>query len=965
MVRPSSTSATRRGAPRGPLRFGLRVHLVALALSAAVPALGVGGVAAWQAVESSRRIFQQGLQDSARGLALAVDAYIENHLTTLAALAASPLLDAGPASDLSTFYGHAQRVAAAVQTPVVVLGPDLMPLLSTERPYGAPLPRTNAIDAVRSAFETSRPAVSDLLITAVARRRAAIVAVPVVRGGHTVLVVVTRLEPDALAAMLSDHVAGSDGLAALLTDAGHQVVARSFEQALLPGATGPLSRVPEAVAAEVTHIASGATAVEETVSAVQMLHRAPGWAVRILAPAVASRASWLRPLLSLGLGGSLALLAAGLGAAAFGRRIIVPVNALTAQAREVIEGRPARRVVVPSTVLEFEVLRRSIADADTILRARSDALMASEQRHRALAEAGTAAVWQAQPDGSIVESRGWEILTGQTPTELAGDGWLKALHPADAQAIAAQWADHFARVQPIDVECRVRVQSDGYRWHRMRGIPIMDDSGVAAEWIGVVEDIHDRRRVEDSLRENEVRLLDLMATLELASVMVRSFDGTILFWSAGCEHLYGWTAAEAVGQRTHDLLGTTYPVPLAEIEAVLEREGLWCGELRHRTRDGREVIVAVRKVLRPAAGGQPPQVMESVADVTALLHAEEALRASEARFTRAVEAARIATWEWDPVEDAMTSAGEQKSRLLGRPGGTLSNLAAVLALVHPEDRSRIQQALQRVMAGETDTYDAEFRGVWPDGTVHWLHSVGRAIRDEHGAVRQVSGVSMDVTEQMEARQRRDLLAREVDHRAKNALAVVQSLLRLTPVNEPKAFAAAVEARVSALARAHSLLAEAGWLGADLRRVAERELAPYAVGSPDGGTVRLDGPVVPLAPTAVQPLAMLLHELATNAAKHGALSRPSGHVDVCWKAGRRAGEDGLLHLRWAETGGPVAAGVPGRRGLGSRVIEATVRGQLGGSIERRWDAAGLVCEIRVPLERLMADSDQGQQEEHAA
>jgi PAS domain S-box-containing protein len=948
------------------LKFSLRVHLVALALSAAVPALGVGGMAAWQAVESSRRIFQQGLRDSARGLALAVDAHIETHLTTLTALAASPLLDAGSASDLSNFYGHAQRIAAAVHAPVVVIGPDLMLLLSTETPYGAPLPKTSAVDAVQSVFDTGRPSVSDLLVTAVTQRRAAIVAVPVVRGGHTALVVLTRLEPAALAAVLTEHVAGSDDTAALLTDADDQVVARSYDRALFPSAAVRSPQASEAVVAEVMFTASGAApAMEEPVSAVQMLHHAPGWAVRILAPAVASRASWLRPLLSLGLGGSLALLAAGLGAAAFGRRIILPVNALTLQARDVIENRSTRHAVVPSTVVELEALQRSIADAAAIIRARTEALMASEQRHRALAEAGTAAIWHAQPDGSVVESRGWEILTGQTAAELAGDGWLRSLHPADALAMAAEWADQFARVQPVDMECRVRIRSGNYRWHRMRGIPIVDGSGAATEWIGVVEDVHDRRRVEDSLRENEVRLLDLMATLELASVMVRGFDGTILFWSTGCEHLYGWTAAEAVGRRTHDLLGTAYPVPLAEIEGVLEREGTWCGELRQRTRDGREVIVTARKVLRSAGEGRPQQIMESVADVTALLHAKEALRISEARFTRAVEAAQIATWEWDPVEDAMTSLGNRKERLLGRPDDALSNLASMLALIHPEDCSRTEQALQHMIAGETDAYDAEYRVVWPDGTVHWLHSVGRAIRDENDTVRQISGVSMDVTEQVVDRQRRDLLAREVDHRAKNVLAVVQSLLRLTPISDPKAFVSAVEGRVSALARAHSLLAEGGWLGADMRTVAERELAPYAAGSMNSGAVRLDGAAVPLAPTAVQPLAMLLHELATNAAKHGALSRPGGHVEVRWRAGRRAGEDGLLHLRWSEVGGPVSASIPARRGLGSRVIESTVSGQLGGSIERRWHPAGLVCEIRVPLRRIMADRDHGWHEEHAA
>jgi two-component sensor histidine kinase len=203
--------------------------------------------------------------------------------------------------------------------------------------------------------------------------------------------------------------------------------------------------------------------------------------------------------------------------------------------------------------------------------------------------------------------------------------------------------------------------------------------------------------------------------------------------------------------------------------------------------------------------------------------------------------------------------------------------------------------------------------------------------------------------------------REVDHRAKNALAVVQSVLRLTPRDEPAAAFAAVEARVAALARVHSLLAEGGWSGADLRAVAERELAPYAAphggeGPARGPSVSLDGPDVPLAAAAVQPLAMVLHELATNAAKHGSLSVPGGRVEVRWRAGRGAGDDGgMLRLRWTETGGPPVSGAPSRRGFGTRVVEATVRGQLGGSVERRWEASGLVVEVAVPIARLVADA----------
>ena len=223
-----------------------------------------------------------------------------------------------------------------------------------------------------------------------------------------------------------------------------------------------------------------------------------------------------------------------------------------------------------------------------------------------------------------------------------------------------------------------------------------------------------------------------------------------------------------------------------------------------------------------------------------------------------------------------------------------------------------------------------------------------------------TAIMRDVSERKADEARRALLAREVDHRAKNALAVVQSVLRLTPRDEPAAFAAAVEARVAALARVHSLLAEGGWSGADLRAVAERELAPYAAAPRHSGAagaqsiaVSLDGPPVPLAAAAVQPLAMVLHELATNAAKHGALSVPGGAVEVRWWTGRRADDDGMLRLRWTETGGPPVAGAPARRGFGTRVVEATVRGQLGGTVERRWERTGLVVEVAVPLARVAA------------
>jgi two-component sensor histidine kinase len=102
--------------------------------------------------------------------------------------------------------------------------------------------------------------------------------------------------------------------------------------------------------------------------------------------------------------------------------------------------------------------------------------------------------------------------------------------------------------------------------------------------------------------------------------------------------------------------------------------------------------------------------------------------------------------------------------------------------------------------------------------------------------------------------------------------------------------------------------------------------------------------------------MVLHELATNAAKHGALAVLGGRVELRWRAGRRAGDDGLLRLRWAETGGPPLAGPPASRGFGTRVIESTIRFQLSGAVERRWEPSGLVVEVAVPLKRATTNAD---------
>ena len=166
-------------------------------------------------------------------------------------------------------------------------------------------------------------------------------------------------------------------------------------------------------------------------------------------------------------------------------------------------------------------------------------------------------------------------------------------------------------------------------------------------------------------------------------------------------------------------------------------------------------------------------------------------------------------------------------------------------------------------------------------------------------------MTVDITDRKIAEERQALLAREVDHRAKNALALVQSIVRLTRASDIAAYTTAVEGRIRALSRAHTILSLSRWQGADMRGLVEEELAPYRTG--ETAKVETSGPNVSLQPAAAQSLALALHELVTNAAKYGALSSMSGRVHLAWEL-----NPGTLVLKWTESGGPRDAGavVPG-------------------------------------------------------
>jgi PAS domain S-box-containing protein len=271
-------------------------------------------------------------------------------------------------------------------------------------------------------------------------------------------------------------------------------------------------------------------------------------------------------------------------------------------------------------------------------------------------------------------------------------------------------------------------------------------------------------RAEAAIKARSRALVELTVTLDLAAVFVRDPGGTIVHWSKGCERLYGRTPQEAVGCRVHELLRTVFPVPRPEVEAALEREGEWVGNLRHTTRDGRELVVAARKALRRDDQGQPTAVAEAATDVTAAREAQAALVRSKAEARLAAECVQLAlaagaiigTWVWDPLNDAFTvderfaqSFGIDPA--LGRMGLSLEQ---VIATVHPEDvavlRSAIDEAISR-----GGPYSHEYRVRGRDGVYRWIEANGRVDLAGDGIPLRFPGVLLDIEHRRSLEAERD------------------------------------------------------------------------------------------------------------------------------------------------------------------------------------------------------------------
>jgi PAS domain S-box-containing protein len=366
-----------------------------------------------------------------------------------------------------------------------------------------------------------------------------------------------------------------------------------------------------------------------------------------------------------------------------------------------------------------------------------------------------------------------------------------------------------------------------------------------------------------------------------------------------------------------------------------------------RQRAIREETARLRALLRDAhaapgrsAVGEPPVTAEWEARLATAEELNARLRASEAFTARLLAASRdsIQVLALDGTVQWLSEGGRLAA---GRPDEAVIGSAWAASWPEPGDRTAADVALAAARAGRTGRFRAPSGGQDP----RWWDVVVSPIQGPDGDPERLLAVARDVTEAHRAEEQQALLMQEMAHRVKNTLALVQAVAAQTLRNAPTLDAAmeAFNGRLMALSDAHDVLIRGAWAEADLAAVVEGAMAPHV--DREAGRFAAAGPRVSLGPRSVLTLSLMLHELATNAAKYGALSSPAGRVAVTWELAGSA--EAVLRLCWRESGGPPVA-PPIRGGFGSRLIERSLVHSFGGRVSLCFPPEGVVMELEAPL-----------------
>jgi PAS domain S-box-containing protein len=587
-----------------------------------------------------------------------------------------------------------------------------------------------------------------------------------------------------------------------------------------------------------------------------------------------------------------------------------------------------------------EVTDRSWAHVERV-RAQAQ-LLDSEAKFHAIANSIDQMVWSTRPDGyHDYYNERWYEYTGVAPGTTDGEAWNGMFHPDDQARAWQHWNNSLQTGEPYHIEYRLRHRTGDYRWVIGRAQCVREATGEISRWYGTCTDIHDRKLAEEQVRRNHDTFYNLIQNNPFGIYVVDS-GFRLAEASHGSQKVFA-NVNPLIGRDFAEVLRIVWAEPFASEAIARFRHTLETGEpyTSPRTVQPRGDIGAteaydwrIERIELPTGGHG---VVCYFYDLSERLEFEEKLKGSEERFRRIFEQTSdlILTADLDQVitdcnPSVASAVGLSRSEAIGRP---------ISEFISPDDFDRTTEMLGRKLdQGGTTRYDVRVRG----GSGEWLFwEINSGLTyGEDGRPVGLHVVGRDISDRKRFERQQQMLVGELNHRVKNTLAIVQSLAHQTfdkdSANAPAV--ASFEGRLQALAAAHNLLTRKNWEAAPMAEVVAETLAPFGA----AGRCSAEGPMLMLPPSTAVALALATHELATNAAKYGALSNDSGRVSVRWTV-----DAGGLTFVWQEAGGPPVAPVS-RTGFGTKLIKRTLTAELKGTAELVFEPAGLVCRVKAPL-----------------
>ena len=444
----------------------------------------------------------------------------------------------------------------------------------------------------------------------------------------------------------------------------------------------------------------------------------------------------------------------------------------------------------------------------------------------------------------------------------------------------------------------------------------------------------------------------LAAIVESAdeAIASKTLDGIVTSWNPAAEKLFGYAADEILGRHISILAAPGRENEMPQILARIRRgEKVDHYETVRRRKNGS--LVAISLTVSPICdeAGRIIGASKIARDITETKRAEEALRASEERFRDLANAVPDVVWTADP-DGTITFANDRWFEYCGITPERNAREWPELVL-HPEDRKRCIAEWTRALREGTQ-YEIEVRNRRHDGAYRWFLTRAAPVRDAEGRITAWYGSTTDIHDRKQADERQQILAAELSHRVKNLLTVIGVLAERTAdkATSVAQFLEAFRGRIQALSSAQAALIASDWQAASLKVLVQGALEPYLV---DGGRIHLDVEDLPIRSDLALTLTLALHELATNAAKYGALSSATGQVRLTTRV--EPGESGPeFSLVWDESGGPPVQS-PEYIGFGTTLLGRAMEYQHQGRAELLWRKSGLLCRLGLPVSEIAVAS----------